>query len=362
MPLLPWGDFLRFLLIYPKETSDFFIKLRAMKPFDDLLKRAHVSSKHIVLAEGEDTRIIEGAVRAVKEGIATITLLGNIGKISPLLGEEMCHDKRIQIIDPTISKYTEHFVDKLVVLRQHKGMTHEKACAEVVKPHIFANLMVRFDYADGSVAGAQLTTAEVVRSAIQLIGVDKHYSMISSFFIMMMCEPFHDMKGALIFADCGLVVDPNEEELTQIAIAAADSAKTLLELNPYVAMLSFSTKGSASHPNVDKINQAVKRIKSLRPDLHVDGDLQLDASIVPNVGESKAPDSNVAGHANVLIFPDLEAGNIGYKIAERIGKAKAIGPILQGLVKPANDLSRGCDADAVFRMIAVTVVQAQQNR
>lgn len=338
------------------------MKVKSMKPFDDLLKRARLSSKHIVLAEGEDPRIIEGAIQAIQENIATITLLGNVRKISALLGEEMSGDKRIQIIDPSVSKYNELFAQKLVTLRQHKGMTYEKACAEVVKPHHFANMMVHLDYADGSVAGAQLTTAEVVRSAIQIIGTDQHYSMVSSFFIMMLCEPFHDMKGALIFADCGLVIDPNAEELTRIAIAAGDSMKTILKLDPHIAMLSFSTKGSASHPNVDKVNQAVEGVKSLRPDLHVDGDLQLDASIVPSVSKHKAPVSHVAGRANVLIFPDLEAGNIGYKMAERIGKAKAIGPILQGLVKPANDLSRGCTADAVFHMIAVTVVQAQQNQ
>ena len=330
-----------------------------MKPFDDLVERAQNNPKHIVMAEGEDPRVVEGAIRAVNSGVSTVTLLGQKEKIMALLDLAAIEDDRIQVVDPTASKYNEVFVNELVTLRKHKGMTEEKACAEIVKPQNFANLMVRLGYADGSVAGAQLTTADVVRSAIQIIGVDKRYSMISSFFIMMLCEPFHDMKGALVFADCGLVVAPSEEELTQIGIAAADSAASLLALDPRIAMLSFSTKGSADHPHVDKVNFAANRIKSLRPDLHVDGDLQLDASIVPSVSESKAPDSDVAGHANVLIFPDLEAGNIGYKMAERIGKAKAIGPVLQGLARPANDLSRGCDSDAVFRMIAVTVVQAQ---
>ncbi|MDV7341785.1 phosphate acetyltransferase [Terasakiella sp. A23] len=330
-----------------------------MKPFDDLVERAQATPKHIVMAEGEDPRVIEGALRALDTGIAHITLLGSKDKILPQLTQNWIEDERLQVVDPTASKFTPGFVQELVKLRKHKGMTEEKARVEVAKTQNFANLMVRLGFADGSVAGAQLTTADVVRSAIQIIGVDKRYSMISSFFIMMLCEPFHDMKGALVFADCGLVVDPNEEELTQIGIAAADSAASLLALDPRIAMLSFSTKGSASHPHVDKVNHAADRIKALRPDLHVDGDLQLDASIVPSVSESKAPDSDVAGHANVLIFPDLEAGNIGYKMAERIGKAKAIGPVLQGLARPANDLSRGCDADAVFRMIAVTVVQAQ---
>ncbi len=329
-----------------------------MKPFYELVLRAQKKPKHIVMAEGEDPRVIEGAVRAVEEGFATVTLLGDKDKIAEALTPFTFEESQIHIVDPTSSKFTPGFIQELVKLRKHKGMTEEKAKDEIAKPQNFANMMVHMSFADGSVAGAQLTTADVVRSAIQIIGVDKRYSMISSFFIMMLCEPFHDMKGALIFADCGLVVDPNEEELSQIGIAAADSAKSLLNLDPRIAMLSFSTKGSASHPHVDKVNYAADRIKALRPDLPVDGDLQLDASIIPSVSESKAPDSEVAGHANVLIFPDLEAGNIGYKMAERIGKAHAIGPVLQGLAKPANDLSRGCDADAVYRMIAVTVAQA----
>jgi len=330
-----------------------------MKPFDDLVARAQKNPKHIVMAEGEDPRVIEGALRAVRNGLSFVTLLGRKEQIIPHLSEQVLEEGRVQIADPNASKYSDMFVQELVSLREHKGMTADKARVQLQQPQHFANMMVRMGLADGSVAGAQLTTADVVRSAIQIIGVDKRYSMISSFFIMMLCEPFHDMKGALVFADCGLVVTPSEEELTQIGIAAADSASTLLALDPRIAMLSFSTKGSATHPHVDKVNHAAQRIKALRPDLHVDGDLQLDASLVPSVSVSKAPGSDVAGHANVLIFPDLEAGNIGYKMAERIGKAKAIGPILQGLAKPANDLSRGCDADAVYRMIAVTVVQAQ---
>ncbi|NVK19951.1 MAG: phosphate acetyltransferase [Methylocystaceae bacterium] len=329
-----------------------------MKPFYELVQRAQKAPKHIVMAEGEDVRVIEGAVRAVNEGIATVTLLGNKDKIAESLKLYEYENGQIQLVDPLNSKFVPGFVQELVNLRKHKGMTEEKAREEIKKPQNFANLMVRMGFADGSVAGAQLTTADVVRSAIQIIGIDKRYAMISSFFIMMLCEPFHDMKGALIFADCGLVVDPNEEELSQIGIAAADSAKSLLHLDPRIAMLSFSTKGSAVHPHVEKVNHAAERIKALRPDLPVDGDLQLDASIVPSVSQSKAPGSDVAGHANVLIFPDLEAGNIGYKMAERIGKAHAIGPVLQGLARPANDLSRGCDAAAVYRMIAVTVAQA----
>jgi phosphate acetyltransferase len=222
-------------------------------------------------------------------------------------------------------------------------------------------MMVRFGHADGSVAGAASTTADTVRAALRVIGTDPRYSLVSSFFVMMLCEEHHDdFKGAMIFADCGLVVSPIAEELAQIALASADSAQSLLGLEPRVAMLSFSTGGSARHALVDKVVAATRLARGQRPDLAIEGDVQLDAGILPEVSARKVPESRVGGRANVLIFPNLEAGNIGYKLAERIGRAKAIGPVLQGLARPANDLSRGCTADDVFRLIAVTVVQAQE--
>jgi len=210
------------------------------------------------------------------------------------------------------------------------------------------------------VAGAVYTTADVVRNAIQIIGVQPSSTLVSSFFLMMLCEPFHTLKGGMIFSDCALVVDPNAEELVVIAMAAADSARDLLMEEPRVAMLSFSTSGSAHHASVDKVVAASERVKELCPHLAIDGDVQLDAAIVAEIAQRKVKGSMVKGRANVLIFPNLDAGNIGYKLAERIGGAVAIGPLLQGLRKPANDLSRGCSADDIFNVIAVTVVQAQR--
>tara|TARA_R110002110_G_scaffold121588_1_gene297423 strand:- start:768 stop:1490 length:723 start_codon:yes stop_codon:yes gene_type:complete len=238
-------------------------------------------------------------------------------------------------------------------------MTPEQADERVQDPLYYAQMMVRLGDADGSVAGAVYTTGAVVRSAIQVIGMAPGATMVSSFFLMMMCEPFHELKGGVIFSDCGLVINPDAQQLAQIAISAAASAKTLLNEDPRVAMLSFSTSGSATHSAVDKVVEATALVKQQYPDLCIDGDVQLDAAIVAEIAERKVDRSQTKGKANVLVFPNLEAGNIGYKLAERIGKADAIGPILQGLAKPANDLSRGCSVNDVVNVIAITVVQSQ---
>jgi len=330
-----------------------------MKAINRIIDRARAAPGRIVLSESEDPRVLQAAAWATREGTARIVLIAERAKTARVAAQAGIDLAGIELVDPADSPLAPVFAQRLFELRQQKGMTPEQAQHAVRDPLCFANLMVRFGQADGSVAGAVRTTADVVRNAIQIIGVDPAFKLVSSFFLMMLCEPFHALKGGLIFADCGLVVEPNAAELAEIAMAAADSARSLLMEEPRVAMLSFSTSGSAKHASVDKVVEAARRVRQARPGLAIDGDVQLDAAIVAEIANRKLPHSQVKGRANVLIFPNLEAGNIGYKLAERVGGAVAIGPLLQGLAKPANDLSRGCSAEDVFHVIAVTVVQAQ---
>jgi phosphate acetyltransferase len=332
-----------------------------MKALNHIIERASKDPRPIVLAEGEDPRIIDAAVVATDRGIAQITLLGDDALIHAQANKAGHTLAGISIINPAHSGLTSRYAQALFQLREKKGMSLEQAQSLARDPLYYANLMVRMGHAEGTVAGAVYATPEVVRTAIQVIGIKQTSKLISSFFIMMLCEPFHALKGGLIFSDCGLVVDPSAEELSEIAMAAASSARDLLMVEPRVAMLSFSTSGSAQHALVDKVVEAAARVKERMPGLAIDGDVQLDAAIVAEIAHRKVSDSAVQGKANVLVFPSLEAGNIGYKLAERIGGAKAIGPLLQGLKKPANDLSRGCSVEDIFHVIAVTVVQAQQN-
>ena len=330
-----------------------------MKALNNIFARAEQDPRRIVLAEGEDPRIVEAAVRANQRGIADITLLGNQLNIRSVAEEAGLNLAGISIINPVESEAIDRYADAFYQLRQHKGMTPGKAVELMQDPLHYAQMMVHLDDADGSVCGAVYTTGDTVRAAIQIIGMADNANMISSFFLMMLCEPFHEMKGGVIFSDCGLVIDPDKEQLAQIAMSASNSARTLLNEEPRVAMLSFSTSGSANHAAVDKVVEATAIVKQHYPDLAIDGDVQLDAAIVAEIAERKVAQSETHGRANVLVFPNLEAGNIGYKLAERIGKADAIGPILQGLKKPANDLSRGCSANDVVNVIAITVVQSQ---
>ena len=329
-----------------------------MSALDDLVDAARDNPRRIVLAEGEDPRIVEGAVRALRDRIARITLIGRPGRIQALLGDHGADPGEFAIIDPAETPLAEPFAVEYHALRRHKGVDAQAAREAVREPLAFAALMVRLGHADGTIAGAVATTAETVRAALQIIGIVPGGTMVSSFFLMLLDAPHHPRQGALVFADCGLVVEPDAGELAAIALASARSFADLTGSVPKVAMLSFSTHGSARHDRVGKVTEATGLARQACPDLLIDGDLQFDAAFVPEISAAKAPGSPIAGDANVFVFPSLEAANIGYKIAQRIGGAKAIGPILQGLAHPANDLSRGCSAEDVYHLIAVTGAQA----
>ncbi len=319
---------------------------------------AQKSRRHVVLAEGEDDRIIEGGLNAQKDGVAQITFLGKENSINEKLKTAGGSSADFGVIDPAsadVKTYAEAFHE----LRKHKGISIEDAEKAMRNPLNYAAMMVRLGDADGTVAGAVATTADTVRAAFQIIGKAKDASIVSSAF-MMVCEGDHFKKqGTFMFGDCALIIDPSSDELADIAIASAESCKRFIGEEPRIAMLSFSTAGSARHERVDKVAEAVAKVKEKRPDLTIFGDIQFDGAFVPEVAAKKAKDSPIQGDANVFIFPSLEAGNIGYKIAQRIGGAMAVGPVLQGLAKPANDLSRGCSAQDVYDLIAITAVQAQ---
>ncbi|MBZ8131975.1 phosphate acetyltransferase [Afifella sp. IM 167] len=332
-----------------------------MKPLREILAKAALGGRTIALAEGEDERVVEGALRAMREGVAKVILVGNAEKVAEKVRAAGGDPAELAIHDPDTSPLIDEFAAAYFELRRKKGVTMEEAREKVREPLNYAALLVRLGHADGTLAGAVATTADTVRAAIQIIGVEPGCKLVSSFFLMLFCAEHHTRKGALIFADCGLVIDPDAEQLSEIAVASARSCQTLLGETPHVAMLSFSTAGSASHGNVSKVVEATALAKAAAPDIAIDGELQFDAAFVPAIAERKAQGSAVAGKANVFVFPNLDAGNLGYKIAERIGGAIAIGPILQGLRLPANDLSRGCSADDVLNMIAVTAAQAYKD-
>ena len=321
--------------------SEFLNRMKAL---------AKADKKTIVLPEGEDPRTIEAAKKIVAEGLAEIVILGDPAQIDV---------PGATVIDPAASDKREAYATKLAELRAKKGMTYEQAYEQVADATYYGTMMVKMGDADGLVSGACHSTANTLRPALQILKTAPGTKLVSSFFIMCTPATEYGEGGTLLFADCGLNIAPDADQLSEIAISSAATWKSLMSDEPVVAMLSYSTMGSAGGDTAEKVQEATRLAKEKAPELALDGDLQLDAALEASVGLLKAPDSKVPGKANILVFPDLAAGNIGYKLVQRFAKAEAYGPVLQGIAKPVNDLSRGCSAEDIVGVVAITAVQAQ---
>ncbi|MCX7885012.1 MAG: phosphate acetyltransferase [Caloramator sp.] len=330
-----------------------------MSLMEKIWLKAKQDLKVIALPEGSEPRTLKAAEIIKKECLAEIILLGDESEIKKAAKEQRANIEGIKIIDPKTSEKTEYYAQQLYELRKNKGVTIEKAKEMVLDTMYFGTMMVKLKDADGMVSGAIHSTGDLLRPGMQIIKTAPGISIVSSVFVMEVPNEAYGEKGLFVFGDCAVNPNPTAAELASIAVTSARTAKVLCGIEPKVAMLSFSTKGSAKHELVDKVVEATRLAKEMAPDIMIDGELQLDAAIVPKVASLKAPGSDVAGKANVLIFPDLQAGNIGYKLVQRLANAEAIGPICQGFAAPINDLSRGCSVEDIVNVVAITAVQAQ---
>ena len=333
-----------------------------MSFIDEIKKRASKEIKTIILPESEDIRVLKATEQVKKEGYAKIILIGEKEEILKKAEENNIDIADAKIVNPNEHPKYDEFVDILYNLRKHKGMTEEQAKELVKDPVYFGMLMVKQGEADGLVSGAIHSTSDTLRPALQILKTAPDTKLVSAFFVMVVPDCKYGENGIFIFGDSGLNENPNAKSLSEIAISSSKSFRQLVEKEPKVAMLSYSTYGSAKSELTEKVIEATRRVKEKMPDLLVDGELQLDAAIIPEIANSKAPGSPLKGEANVLIFPDLNAGNIGYKLVQRLAKAEAYGPLCQGIAKPVNDLSRGCSAEDIAGVVAITAVQAQNNK
>ncbi|HML72319.1 phosphate acetyltransferase [Macellibacteroides sp. HH-ZS] len=330
-----------------------------MDLLQDIITRAKANKQRIVLPEGTEERTLRAADRLLADGVASIILIGNKTEISQLAASYgLTNIDLATIVDPLNHEKKAAYADLLFQLRQKKGMTPEKAAVLVENPLYLGCLMIKAGDADGEIAGAQNTTGDVLRPALQIVKTAPGISCVSGAFLMFLKDKSYGDNGLLVFADCAVMPNPTAAELAQIAVSTAQTTRDIVGADPKVAMLSFSTKGSASHEMVDKVVEATRLAKEMAPDLKIDGELQADAAIVDVVAAQKAPGSEIAGKANVLVFPTLEVGNIAYKLVQRLAGAQAVGPILQGIAAPVNDLSRGCSVDDIYKMVAIAANQA----